>query len=337
MTPRLAAACATALAAMAVLTSPVRAADLTCFEEQASTLPVPPAVNAVIDGRPTIRFVPPHPKGIVYLFHGSGGSEAFATRVHTQRVLSALIADGYGYAAAPSLDRTKVLRWDVSSIDPAVNPDVAYMLALHKDLIARGEISATTPVFTMGMSNGGAFAHLYGVAARAQGLPVVAIASYMGPWPGALKDAVPDPHKLPPTFLILSHNDGLVSTERTAQVEADLVKRGARIEMHVNPEHSVCPATLMLVPGLSPADRQTWIAKTLPAAGVIDAKGVRAVYLDKPVIDRDAMADLYKRMPEGRDGRLVADELIIAWAGHQMRSEYAAQQVKFFDQALAQR
>lgn len=337
MTFRLATACAIALAATALAASPTRAADLTCFEEQVSTLPVPPAVNAAINGRPTIRFVPPHPRGVVYLFHGTGGSEAFATRVHTQRVLSALIAAGYGYAAAPSLDRTKLLRWDISSIDPAANPDVAYMLALHKDLIARGEITATTPVFTMGMSNGGAFAHLYGVAAKAQGLPVAAIASYMGPWPGALRDAVPDPHKLPPTFLILSHNDGLVSTERTAQVEADLVKRGAKIEMHINPEHSVCPATLTLVPDLTAAQRETWIAKTLPAAGVIDAKGVRTVYLDKPVIDRDAMADLYTRMPEGRAGRLVADELIIAWAGHQMRSEYAAQQVKFFDQALAAR
>jgi hypothetical protein len=126
-----------------------------------------------------------------------------------------------------------------------------------------------------------------------------------------------------------------VSAERTGEIAQQLVKAGAKIELHLNIEHTVCAATFALVPDLSAAERETLAAKTLPAAGIVDAKGSRLLYRDKPVIDRDAMADLFKKVPQGRQGRLIANELIIAWAGHEMRSEYADRQVAFFDVALA--
>lgn len=306
-----------------------------CMAERPSTLPVPPARVETLNGRPTIRYMPPHPRGVVYVFHGSGGSETFATRPHTQRVLSALIAAGYGYASAPSLDRTAARRWNLTSLDPAANPDVAYMLSLHKALIARGDITAETPVFTMGMSNGGGMANLYAAAAKAQGLPVTAVADYMGSFPAPLREAVPDPHQLTPTLVILSHNDGLVSAERVGAVAAELSKAGAAVELHVNPERRVCAATFALLPDMTAAQREALVHKTLTDAGVIDANGDRLMFRDKAVIGRDEMAELAKALPEGRQGRQIMDELLIAWAGHQMRSEFASRQVEFFDAAAA--
>ncbi|MBS0334543.1 MAG: hypothetical protein JSS35_17375 [Proteobacteria bacterium] len=323
------------LLSLAVLPAagPARAAEAACWTEAPSTLPPPAAKAETIAGRPVLRFIPPHPKGIVYLFHGTGGSEAFATRLHSVRVLSALVAAGYGYAASASLDRdTK--RWDISSLDPKANPDVAYMLALHRALIEKGEITARTPVFTMGMSNGGAFANLYGTAAKQQGLPVAAVADYMGPFVAPMRDLLKDAHALPPTLVIVSEHDGLVNADRVRETVAQLEKAGGKIELHLNLEHRVCPATFALVPGLSAQQRETLVSKDLPAAGLIDANGVRTAFTDKPVIDRDAMAELYRRTPGGARSRLIADELIIAWAGHQMRSEYADRQVAFFDAAL---
>jgi dienelactone hydrolase len=326
-----------ALAALALaLTFPasVRAADAGCWKEAVSTLPTPPVHSDMMGGRQVLSYVPAHAKGIVYLFHGSGGSETFATRVHTARVLSALIAAGYGYAASASLDRD-VKRWDVSSLDPKANRDVAYMLGLHKALIEKGAITAKTPVFTMGMSNGGAFANLYATAAKQQGLPVVAVADYMGPFPAPMRDLLKDARALPSTFLVLSERDGLVDAKRVTEIASQLKAAGGKIEVHLNTEHTVCPATFTVVPGLDAAQREDLVAKVLPAAGLIDAKGARAVFTDKPVMDRDALLELYRRTPGGPQSRLIADELIIAWAGHQMRSEYAARQVAFFDAALA--
>jgi hypothetical protein len=152
-----------------------------------------------------------------------------------------------------------------------------------------------------------------------------------------MRDLLKDAHALPPTFLVLSEHDGLVDAKRVGEIAAQLEKAGGQIETHLNLEHSVCPATLAVVPGLSAAQREELVAKTLPAAGLIDAHGMRTVFTDKPVIDRDALLELYRRTPGGAQSRLIADQLVIAWAGHQMRSEYAARQVAFFDAALAAR
>jgi len=290
-------------------------------------------VEATIEGRPTLRDLPAKPKGVVYLFHGTGGSERFATRIHSQRVLSRLLAAGYGYVAAPSLDRTEIKRWKVTSLDPAANPDVAYMLALHRALIAKGEITATTPVFTMGMSNGGAFANLFAAAAKAQGLPVVAVADYMGPFPAPMREV--DPKTLAPTFAVLVQNDGLVSTPQVSKVIAGLNAAGARIDLHTVDETRACPASLALVPGLSSADREALVAKTLPAAGLADADGRRLAARDQPTITSQAMADVQAKLAGQPNGRDIANELFIAWAAHQMRSDFADAQVRFFDQALA--
>lgn len=332
---RTAIACAIAFMPPLLAGGLARAAEIACMKEQASSLPAPPAVKEVLNGRPTIRFLPPRPKGIVYLFHGSGGSETFATRIHSQRVLAKLIAAGYGYISAPSLDRTNVRRWDVSSLDPAANPDIAYLLSLHRTLIGHGEITAKTPVFTTGMSNGGGFSNVFAAAAKAQGLPVIAVADYMGPFPASMRTAASDPRKLTPTLLILSRNDGLVSTEQTSKVAAELIKGGAAIEMHINPERRVCAATFTLVPGLTGPQRDELVAKTLVDGGLIDGKGDRLIFRDKAVISREDMAELQKKLPDGSQARLIMDELLIAWAGHQMRSEYADRQVAFFDKALA--
>ncbi|MBL8554119.1 MAG: hypothetical protein JNL41_07560 [Phenylobacterium sp.] len=332
---RRAPALAAAVAALA-LSAPgaATAAETPCQVDAVSTLPAPPATSEAVEGRPTLRYVPKGAKGIVYFFHGSGGSEAFARRTHSQRVLSELIRAGYGYLSAPSLDRTDVRRWNVASIDPAANPDVAYMLAVHKALIAKGEIAATTPVFTTGMSNGGAFANLFATAARAQGLPVRAVADYMGPFPAAMRQG--DPKDLPPTLLILSQNDGLVSAEQTGRVAERLKAGGADIEVHVNAEKRACAATFTLVPGMSAGQRETLVKTTLPAAGVADANGVRAIFRDRPAIGREEMAELATKLP-GAEGRAIQEALIVAWAGHQMRSDYAKRQVEFFDRALRAR
>ena len=319
--------------------APVSAAEPAgCYVFAPARTTPPPPVSEAIGGRPVLRYLPPHPKGVIYLFHGTGGSERFATRLETVRTLAPLVAADYGYVAAPSADRVDPIRWKVDDASPA-NPDIAYMLALHRALIAKGEIDARTPVFTMGMSNGGSFANLYAMAARREGLPVAAVADYMGPFPASMRPALADPKALAPTLVVLSRNDGLVSTPNVSEIAGRLAAGGARVEMHVNEEHAVCAETFAVLPGLSPAARAKLVGETLPAAGIIDASGRRTVFTaDKAITREDIQALVARLQPLPLDGaapaREVANVLLIAWAAHQMRSDFADRQLAFFDAAL---
>ena len=302
----------------------VRAADT-----PAPSSPAPK--TAMLAGRNTIRYIPASPKGIVYLFHGTGGSENFATRIHSKIVLDRLVANGFGYAAAPSADRT-ASRGNLESIDPKTNVDVAYMLALHRALIASGEIADQTPVFSMGMSNGGGFSNLFAIAALAQGLPVKAIGDYMGPIPAPAR--TPPPGKAyPPLFIVLGDNDGLVAKENVEPVADRLKASGTRVEMHVVHEGLVNADTFKTIPGLTDKDREE-ILTALVERKVIDAAGKRLVFKDKPKIGQAEIMQLNTMPPAGSHQRDIANQLLIAWGSHQMRSDFAEQQVAFFVAAL---
>lgn len=299
----------------------------------AQTSPQPAWRNEVMNGRRTIRGLPAAPVAIVYLFHGSGGSEAFASRLHTRRVIEKLSARGYGFAAAASGDREPPAQWDLRSVEPGQNPDVAYLLDLHQALTDRGEIERGLPVFTMGMSNGGGFANLFAVAARTRGLTVKGVADYMGPIPAPAREQALQAGGFPPLFLVLGENDGLVSADTVGALADRLKAAGAQVERHLMREQLVTADTFRDVPGLGP-DGRSALVKALAANGVLDAGGRRLVFRDRARLGRAEMAELAQRMPQGPAARDVLNELLIAWAGHQMRSDLADQQARFFDRQL---
>ncbi|MBL8769925.1 MAG: hypothetical protein JNK30_00965 [Phenylobacterium sp.] len=287
-------------------------------------------VRETIEGRPTLRNIPRKPVGLVYLFHGTGGSEAFATRRHTRILTGKLLARGYGVAAAPSGRRTAPVQWDLGSVGSAENADIAYMLALHETLIRRGEIERATPVFTTGMSNGGGFANVFGVGALRAGLPVRAIADYMGPIPAAARPPAVAARDYPPMFLVLGENDGLVSAQTVGDVARSLAEAGATVELHQPREQAVSPATFGVIEGLGDEARRA-IFQGLVDAAVLDAAGRRLVFRDRPVLGRPEMAELARMIPAGPHSRDVMDELLIAWSAHQMRSDFADAQLRFFE------
>ena len=170
-------------------------------------------------------------------------------------------------------------------------------------------------------------------AAKAQGLPVVAVANYMGPFPLAMRG---DPAALAPTLTVLGQTDGLVSAVQTAEVAAALNGRGARIEVHVAPERRVCTTDLVLAAS-APGEPERLLAQ-LARLGVVDAAGARTVFVSDPVIDRADMAALGQVLaPLGATARDVLNELLIAWGAHQMRSDFGGRQLEFFEAALAAR
>ena len=77
--------------------------------------PSVPFNHSTFEGFEVISYVPEHPRGLVYVFHGTNGSARFAERVETVDVLNRLIASGYGFVSTSSTERTGDRRWDVAN------------------------------------------------------------------------------------------------------------------------------------------------------------------------------------------------------------------------------
>lgn len=303
----------------------------------AAGLPLPTAASPAFEseafeGRPVLFSGGANPRAVVYLFHGTGGSEAFARRREAQRAIQPLLAKGYAIVASRSGQREPA-RWDLTAGGAEGNADLDFMLRLHGDLVARGRIASATPVFAMGMSNGGGFASLFAVTASRKGLNVRGVADYMGPIPEAALTAPGALAGFPPIFVVQAMADGLVDPARVATVVEALKAAGVRTEFHLAKPQPLTTAALGELLDVD-APKAAELLAELKRAGVLGASG-HVVGADAP-LDRQAMASLERRLPPSAKGREVLNALIIAAAGHQMRSDYAEAQAAFFEAALSQ-
>lgn len=100
--------------------------------------PVTPAAtinSAQFEGFRVYSVIPEDPVGIVYLFHGRGGSANFALKIETLDQTNILLEHGYGWIATESTQRTDEVRWNVLNASITGNPDLARLTRLHAHLI----------------------------------------------------------------------------------------------------------------------------------------------------------------------------------------------------------
>jgi len=131
----------------------------------ACVTPVTPSVvyqQSTFEGFPVISYIPENPRAMIYLFHGSGGSANFATKVDPVEVLNGFVAEGYGFVSTSSTERTGDKRWDQGNPSLTTNPDLARLVRLQAHLVATTPLEATTPLAGIGMSNGSRFVTLWG-------------------------------------------------------------------------------------------------------------------------------------------------------------------------------
>lgn len=112
--------------------------------------------------------LPPTLRGVVFLYHGTGGSARgwLPGSVENFTFVKDLIAADLGVIITESEETTAqkdingdgFIRWDVAPPLPDASIDYLNLRAILDSLIKRGSISASVPLFGVGMSNGGAFA-----------------------------------------------------------------------------------------------------------------------------------------------------------------------------------
>jgi hypothetical protein len=276
------------------------------------------------EGFEVISYVPEHPKGMLYVFHGTNGSANFATKVETTDVINRLVARGYGFVSTSSTERTGDQRWLVSDPSLTTNPDLARLVRLQAHLVATTGLEANTPLVGIGMSNGARFVTTWGQAWRNAGYPVKAIWASHGrtapPFDGAGQLTVP-------TVFSTAANDFTVSPGGVIQSFLTAHNAGTPSEIHASQERRLSAPPYERIPGIDQAESKQ-IVSAMIATGVWNAQGDRV----EPDIQTAAAKAQSATLPASVQAQRVeiVNETALQMAVHQFTAEYAEQVIAFF-------
>ncbi len=288
-----------------------------------AVVPSYPSASRTFEGFPVISSVPDHPAGIVFAFHGTGGSVGFATKLETVDMLNHLTAAGYGFVATESTDRVSK-QWDTSSLSLTANPDLARLSDLYASLRADGTITAETPVYAIGMSRGAGFAAVFAQAFENAGYPVAAIAPSHGQIPFAVRALG---GLTVPAFFALGANDPIVdNTQVIGQVD-DLVAHGVAAQYVVEPESPLRSGRFLRVPNVDGPTADA-VFSALVRAGLYDAAGHRLV--DPATVEAALPTLAYPANVTAEQKQALRDEVDVVLAVHEYSATYADQTVAFF-------
>ncbi|GAB5450965.1 MAG: hypothetical protein Hals2KO_12930 [Halioglobus sp.] len=250
--------------------------------------PVTPneAINSdEFEGFTVYSFIPADPVGIVYLFHGTGGSANIALRTEVIDQTNELTARGYGWVATESTERTGNKRWDVFDASLATNPDLARLSRLHDELIATTGTSSSTPIFGIGMSNGARMVTLFGQAFADGGYPVAAVAPFNGRAAPSVKVAG---GLAVPGFWVTSVNDTVVPPGEVISDQQDSATLGTVTQLTNKAEEPLLPVRFTRIPTID-AEEAVGIYSLLYGTGAWDEDGNRVLDLETTLALIDAL------------------------------------------------
>ncbi|MDQ2868330.1 MAG: hypothetical protein M3R59_07970 [Verrucomicrobiota bacterium] len=261
-------------------------------------------------------YFPPNPVGVIFRFHGSGGSAAtLFAKVEDFTFARDAVAAGYAIASLDSTDRVNK-QWDDTAT--AANVDVVNVQAAINYFIGLGLMAASTPKFCTGMSDGGGFAPKAAYFLGFQGCGIWCAAGA----PGALFNimTVPTIWSLAQADDLYDHTNFLPASNAEL---AGLTNRGVRGELRENGPSPVYARRFLRIPYFTAADSQT-IYDSLKAGGFLDAQD----YL----IADPATSGWVSALPAGflpyqSD---IEDQLECCYSGHQFYSDFDNKALQFF-------
>ncbi|MBC8043353.1 MAG: hypothetical protein IAF08_07895 [Rhizobacter sp.] len=310
------------------LTMPASSVNLTATYKSA---PAWTAQYEVINGSNVYSYFPAFHKGVITLYHGSGGNarswmkgtDGETPNVESQNFCWDAVAAGYAVIATESTDRiadpNANKQWDNAFNNPA-NPDVLLIKALIDTFKARGKVAASEPVYSVGMSNGGGFS--CGVASvlsfKAAGIFCV---------PGLAQIVS---QTTVPMIWCLAQND--VNEDPTRNTEAatnrnTLANRGIGTALYINPPSPVYPYRLWRIAGIDSAGSRL-IYNALKSNGYLDGK-------DYLTINPKTTTTWTAVIPAPYNANFylgdIGDQLAACYAEHKFYSDFGNKVIKFFD------
>lgn len=178
------------VANVAARSDPTGTSSASRGSDAVSTAPVISHVRVsswTFEGHQVYSYVPSHPVGLVFMFHGSNGGADFARKIESVDLLNELTDRGYGFVATDSTERTGRKQWDIVDTTTQTNPDLARIDSLRQRMVNTTPVTPATPVYGIGMSNGSAFVCLWATASAAAGQAVSAVGMYMDGVPASVR------------------------------------------------------------------------------------------------------------------------------------------------------
>lgn len=264
------------------------------------------------DEFPVISVIPDDPKAVVFVFHGSGGEITNLTGLHYIRSYNAWLTGGIGYVGTESTNRRDGT-WDGSTTDPDRNDDMPRLAALRQHMIDTTGLSADTPIFAWGFSNGGGFTEDFASMGLDLGWPIR----------GIMVHNSSTFRELPlPAFFTSAENDDITSSTRASfERHRD---SGSPAVWHESLEVPWAVEHAMLHPAYDDIEAQE-VFDDVVDFGLIAADGSRAVSLDD--VDEGLRAWTNNTTIAG-PSRLTTLFRVV-WATHRPTSEFACEEKDF--------
>ncbi|MFN8309763.1 MAG: T9SS type A sorting domain-containing protein [Chitinophagales bacterium] len=217
---------------------------------------------------------PPNMRGVIYLLHGTGGSASnWMQFTEYRNFVNAALADSFGVLITEAEEITRntdlngdgKLRWQPVPLDTLSNIDYQNLKILTDTFIARQQMTTSTPKFSLGMSNGGAFSgalsYIYNYRA---GISYCASAAKL----------IFGVRTNPFAFRMAKYDDnaevGPQGNEDARQNDSVLAARGVCHDYLIHDRQPVYPERFARVPGVSVNVSQT-IFNELVAAQLLDS------------------------------------------------------------------
>lgn len=279
-------------------------------------IPVWSASFTSITGRDVYYYFPPTDyKGVILFFHGSGGDarEWSSLGMERRHFFDDIIADGYAILALDSADRVNK-QWDLN-LPPASNSDLEAVEAILTSFRADGWMSAETPLYGVGMSQGGRFATLAGYTL---GMKATAI------WVGAGHEEITSITTVP-TIWCLADHDPIIDREEVLAQYQKLTKRHVDAIFYVHTQTPLYPLYFVNIEGIDEAASERLFSE-FQSRGYLDS--------DNFLIENPRLSGWEKHIgleyPES--ARLdIQDRLFVAYAEHAFYSDCDHLVLDFFD------
>ncbi|NCG19109.1 MAG: tandem-95 repeat protein [Rhodobacterales bacterium] len=270
----------------------------------------------LFQGVTTLSYVPANPVGLVFYFHGSGGSVANIHSPNNDELWNELVSRGYGIVATSA---TNGGDWDTSTNNASNNDDWPRLSAIRDDLIVTTDVTTSTPIVGIGASLGGWFV----------GENFSTIALNEG-WPYSVTSTrVAAPLSTPnnvPMFFFGSFNDHMVDVSDVVAAYNNHVGTKAYVE---HAEEVLHPMRFMRIDGFNHQLSQDHFDELI-AMGGIDSAGNRLV----STAQISSFLNTYEATSTLNRVNQVTSLLKVVWARHRYSALFHIQEADFIDANL---
>ncbi len=228
-------------------------------------IPAPGTTQTLnINGARYRQLVPANPRGLIFSFHGSGGSGDLPfQKPQAIEATTLFVSRGFGIVGLDSVNRID-RQWN--PLFSTSNPDVINVQAIIDRLRASGVIGTNTPIFCEGTSNGGGFCSRVSALLSFTGQSLMiadGIEAIMAQTPV-------------PTIWTLGRNDPTLapgSIERAQSSSAGMTARGVPNELNIVEPNPVYPERFARIDGIT-VDASRALTTSLRQGGFLDARGM---------------------------------------------------------------